>query len=64
MCDDLRHLNDLDRLIHEPARLMVVTILLTIKCADFLSAHLSRLEEPGQVKIKKNVQRQAPANNL
>jgi DNA-binding MarR family transcriptional regulator len=65
MSVDLRHLNDLDRLIHEPARLMVVTILSTVECADFLflqretgltkgnlSAHLRRLEVAEYVKIE------------
>ena len=58
MSDDLRSLNDLDRLIHEPARLLIVTILSTAESADFLflqreagltkgnlSAHLSKLED-------------------
>jgi DNA-binding transcriptional ArsR family regulator len=73
MSDDLRHLSDLDRLIHEPARLMVVTILSTVESADFLylqhetgltkgnlSAHLSRLEEAGYVKIEKTFKGKLP----
>ncbi len=66
MSDDLRGVTGLDRLIHEPARLLIVTILSTVASADFLflqretsltkgnlSAHLSRLEEAGYVKIEK-----------
>ena len=73
MGDDLRHLSDLDRLIHEPARLMVVTILSTVESADFLylmhetgltrgnlSAHLSKLEEAGYVKIEKTFKGKLP----
>jgi len=66
MSDDLRSVTDLDRLIHEPARLLIVTILSTVASADFLflqretgltkgnlSAHLSKLEDAGYVKIEK-----------
>jgi DNA-binding MarR family transcriptional regulator len=73
MSDELRHLNNLDRLIHEPARLMVVSILATVESADFLylqretgltkgnlSAHLSRLEEAGYVRIEKTFKGKLP----
>ena len=66
MSDDLRSLTELDRLIHEPARLLIVTILSTVESADFLflqreteltkgnlSAHLSKLENAGYVNIEK-----------
>src|SRR5512141_3043275 len=66
MAADLRKINGLDRLIHEPARLMIVTILAATERADFLyleretgltrgnlSAHLGKLEEAGYVKIEK-----------
>ena len=36
MSNDLRGLADLDRLIHEPARLLFVTILAAVESADFL----------------------------
>ena len=36
MRDDLRSLIELDRLIHEPARLLIVTILASVASADFL----------------------------
>jgi DNA-binding MarR family transcriptional regulator len=73
MSVDLRHLNDLDRLTHEPARLMVVTILSIGECTDFLflqcetgltkgnlSAHLSRFEVAGYVKIEKSFKGKLP----
>ncbi len=73
MGDDLRSLTELDRLIHEPARLLIVTILATVKSADFLflqretgltrgnlSAHLSKLEEAGYVEIEKTFKGKLP----
>jgi DNA-binding transcriptional ArsR family regulator len=73
MNDELRSLTDLDRLIHEPARLLIVTILSTVESADFLflqreagltkgnlSAHLSKLEEAGYVKIEKTFKGKLP----
>ncbi len=62
-----RHpLADLDRIVHSPARLMIVTSLYTLESADFiflmnlteltwgnLSSHLSVLEEAGYVAIEK-----------
>jgi DNA-binding MarR family transcriptional regulator len=71
--NDLRSLTELDRLIHEPARLLIVTILSTVASADFLflqretgltkgnlSAHLSKLEEAGYVKIEKTFKGKLP----
>jgi DNA-binding transcriptional ArsR family regulator len=56
----------LDRLIHEPGRLAILTVLSSVQSADFvflqrttgltkgnLSSHLSRLEEAGLVEIEK-----------
>ena len=73
MSDDLRSLTELDRLIHEPARLLIVTILSTVESADFLflqretnltkgnlSAHLSKLEEAGYVSIEKTFKGKLP----
>ena len=71
--NDLRGVTDLDRLIHEPARLLIVTILASVVSADFLflqretgltkgnlSAHLSKLEEAGYVKIEKTFKGRLP----
>jgi len=73
MNDDLRSLTELDRLIHEPARLLIVTILSTVESADFLflrretdltkgnlSAHLSKLEGAGYVNIEKTFKGKLP----
>ena len=73
MSDDLRSLTELDRLIHEPARLLIVTILSTVESADFLflqretdltkgnlSAHLSKLENAGYVDIQKTFKGKLP----
>ncbi|HOJ01310.1 MAG TPA: transcriptional regulator [Anaerolineaceae bacterium] len=62
----LRDLAEVDRLIHEPARLVICTILYTVKEADFLfllnesgltkgnlSSHLTKLEEAGYIDIRK-----------
>lgn len=66
MNDEIRALIDIDRTIHEPARLMIVAILSAVEEADFLyllnatgltkgnlSSHLSRLEAAGYVEIEK-----------
>lgn len=73
MSDDLRELTELDRLIHEPARLLIVTILSTVESADFLflqretgltkgnlSAHLRKLEDAGYVDIEKTFKGKLP----
>lgn len=61
-------LPQLDRLIHEPARLAILTTLSVCKSADFLyiqrligltpgnlSSHLSRLEEAGIIWVDKQI---------
>ena len=73
MTDNLRSVTGLDRLIHEPARLLILTILSPIASADFLflqretgltkgnlSAHLSKLEESGYVQIEKTFKGKLP----
>ena len=73
MSADLRAVTSLDRLIHEPARLLIVTILASAASADFLflqretgltkgnlSAHLSKLEEAGYIKIEKTFKGKIP----
>ena len=69
----LRELAAVDRLIHEPARLVIVTILFATASADFLyllretnltkgnlSTHLARLEEAGYVMIEKSYRGKVP----
>ena len=68
---------DLDRVIHEPARLMVVALLFAVDSADFLyllhetginkgtlSSHLSRLEEAGYVEVTKTYRDKTPQTLL
>lgn len=63
----------LDRLIHEPARLLIMRILATAKAADFiylaretgltkgnLGAHLVRLEAAGYIEIEKTYRGKVP----
>jgi DNA-binding MarR family transcriptional regulator len=64
--DELHPLADIDRIIHAPARLMMLTYLYVVEHADFvflmrmtgltwgnLSAHISKLEEAGYVEVEK-----------
>ena len=69
----LRQIADLDRVIHEPARLMIVATLFVVNEADFLylqsqtdltkgnlSSHLAKLEESGYVEIQKTYRGKVP----
>ncbi len=64
---------ELDRIVHEPARLSILTILDAVGEADFLylqreggftqgnlSSHLAKLEEAGYVEIKKTFKGKLP----
>lgn len=70
---DLRKVAEVDRLIHEPARLMIVTILSAVDSTDFLylqretgltkgnlSSHLSKLEAAGYIDIQKTYRGKIP----
>ena len=70
---DVQALLEVDRVIHEPARLAIVAVLAACDSADFvylrhatgmtqgnLSAHLSKLEEAGYVGIEKRFQGKKP----
>jgi DNA-binding transcriptional ArsR family regulator len=69
----IQALAQLDRMVHEPARLMILMILQGIGEADFLylqreggftqgnlSSHLLKLEEAGYVKIQKKFKGKRP----
>ncbi len=73
MPDELHSLVDIDRLVHEPARLVILTILNVVEKADFLyllretgltrgnlSSHLSKLEEAGYIEIEKTYKGRVP----
>jgi DNA-binding transcriptional ArsR family regulator len=70
---DPRGLAGIDRVIHEPARLAIATILSLVESADFLylqretgltrgnlSFHLAKLEEAGYVSIEKTYRGRIP----
>jgi DNA-binding transcriptional ArsR family regulator len=69
----IKDLSSLDRVIHEPARLMIMTILFAVEEADFvylqrecqltqgnLSSHLSKLEQARYLTITKTFKGKYP----
>lgn len=75
--DSKSPLTDIDRIIHEPARLMIMAHLYVIESADFLflmrqtgltwgnlSSHLSKLENADYVEIKKEFKGKKPHTML
>ena len=77
MNEHARHLSEIDRIIHEPGRLMIVALLFAVEEADFLylqhetamnkgtlSSHLSRLEDAGYVEITKTYRGKLPQTLL
>lgn len=70
-------MTDVDRVIHEPARLLIVALLAGVREADFLwiqresgltkgnlSGHLGRLEEAQYVEIEKTYRGKVPLTIL
>jgi len=70
---DLGAIADLDRVVHSPARLMILAYLAAVDSADFiflmnqvnltrgnLSSHLNTLEEAGYVSIQKEFVEKVP----
>jgi DNA-binding MarR family transcriptional regulator len=75
--EDLHPLADIDRVIHAPARLMVLTYLYVVDKADYvslthltglswgnLSTHVNKLEESGYVEIEKKFVGKKPQSML
>lgn len=75
--DGLKPLANIDRLIHEPARLMIMAYLSVVEGADFLflvrqtgltlgnlSSHLGKLEAGGYVDIEKRFKGKKPHTML
>jgi len=73
----LQPLAEIDHVIHEPARLLLVATLSVVESADFLflmnqtkltrgnlSSHLSKLEAAGYVEIKKEFVEKIPRTLL
>ncbi len=70
-------LGDLDRILHEPARLMIIANLCVLESADFtflmnqtgltwgnMSSHLSKLEDAGYVQVEKSFVERKPRTML
>jgi DNA-binding MarR family transcriptional regulator len=73
----LQPIANLDRLIHEPARLMILAVLYVVESADFtflmrqtgltwgnLSSHMSKLEEAGYIEVEKTFKGKRPNTML
>ena len=68
---------DIDRLVHEPARLAIISLLYVVDSADFiflmnqtglswgnLSAHMSKLEEAGYIRVEKSFRGKRPNTTM
>lgn len=75
--DELPDVQSIDRLIHEPVRLLIMANLYVVETADFLylmnqlnltfgnlSSHMSKLEEAGYIKVEKEFQDKKPVTRL
>ena len=64
--EELQPIADIDRLVHEPARLMILASLYVVESADFvfllrqtgltwgnLSSHMRKLETAGYIEVEK-----------
>jgi DNA-binding MarR family transcriptional regulator len=73
----IRAIGELDRIIHEPGRLMLAALLSAVDRSDFLylqhetgmnkgtlSSHISRLEEAGYVAVSKTFRGKVPQTLL
>ena len=67
----------LDRVVHEPARLKILAFLSVVKSANFvfllsrtgltygnLSSHMSKLEEAGYIEVEKEIKNKRPHTML
>ena len=77
MRSDLSSLTNVDRLIHEPARLVIVSTLYVVERADFLflmrqtnmtqgnlSSHMNKLEGAGYIEVTKGFKGKRPHTML
>ena len=75
--DELKQVVDIDRIIHEPARFLIMAYLYVVDSADFLflmnqtgltrgnlSSNLSKLETAGYVDIQKEFVKKIPRTIL
>ncbi len=69
--------DDIDKLIHEPARLMIMAVLYVVESGDFtfltrqtgltwgnLSSHMSKLEAAGYIEVEKEFKGKRPNTML
>ena len=74
---ELSEVADLDRLVHEPARLAILALLYVIESADFtflmnqtglswgnLSTHMTKLEEAAYLEVEKSFKGKRPNTTL
>ena len=74
---NLQPLADIDRIVHEPARLLILAYLYVVESADFLflmrqtgltkgnlSSHMSKLETAGYVEVVKEFLEKIPHTML
>ena len=75
--DDLPEVREIDRLIHEPVRLLLMAHLFVVESADFLylmnqlgltfgnlSSHMTKLEEAGYINVEKEFVDKKPVTRL
>jgi DNA-binding transcriptional ArsR family regulator len=73
----LRPILDLDRMVHEPARLMILSVLASAESVEFkflesltgltkgnLSSHTAKLESAGYVKVHKSFRGRTPSTSF
>lgn len=74
---EIQKIVDIDRIVHEPARLLILSYLYVVESADFLfllrqtnltkgnlSSHLMKLEKAGYVNIEKKFVEKIPRTLL
>jgi DNA-binding transcriptional ArsR family regulator len=77
MSEELRKFTEVDRMMHEPARLLITSILNAVEQVDFLyllretgltkgnlSAHLAKLEGAGYIQIEKSFRGKIPQTRI
>ena len=75
--DELQPIADVDRLIHEPARLMIMAMLYVVESGDStflmrqtgltwgnLSSHMRKLEDAGYIEVEKRFKGRKPQTML
>jgi len=77
MNQQIRAITEIDRVIHEPGRLMIAALLFAVEQSDFLylqhetgmnkgtlSSHISRLEQAGYIEVVKTYRGKVPQTLL